>query len=86
MTPRSSSLLAIGGMAAGYAARPGLLRTAFKQLFSARKPDWDRFDGIFDAFWLGQRGRSRSITTGSAFRRGCRRPRRGCSENVLAQS
>ena len=53
-------------MAAGYAARPGLLRTAFKQLFSARKSDWERFDGIFDAFWLGQRVRSRSITTGSA--------------------
>jgi uncharacterized protein len=53
-------------MAAGYAARPGLLRTAFKQLFSARKPDWERFDGIFDAFWLGKRARSRSITTGAA--------------------
>lgn len=53
-------------MAAGYAARPGLLRTAFKQLFSARKPDWERFDSIFDAFWLGKRVRSRSIATGSA--------------------
>jgi uncharacterized protein with von Willebrand factor type A (vWA) domain len=53
-------------MAAGYAARPGLLRTAFKQLFSARKPDWERFDGIFDAFWLGKRVRSRSVATGSA--------------------
>ena len=53
-------------MAAGYADEPGLLRTAFKHLFSARKSDWERFDGIFDAFWLGQRVRSRSITTGSA--------------------
>ena len=53
-------------MAAGYAARPGLLRAAFKHLFSARKSDWDKFDGLFDAFWLGKRVRSRSLTSGSA--------------------
>ncbi|MCP3403114.1 VWA domain-containing protein [Bradyrhizobium sp. CCGB20] len=52
-------------MSAGYAARPGLLRAAFKQLFSARKSDWDKFDGLFDAFWLGKRARSRSRATGS---------------------
>src|ERR1700736_3188840 len=52
-------------MAAGYAERPGLLRSAFKHLFSARKSDWDRFDGIFDAFWLGKRVRSRSTAVGS---------------------
>jgi uncharacterized protein with von Willebrand factor type A (vWA) domain len=53
-------------MTAGYMMRPGLLRSAFKHLFSARKSDWDRFDGLFDAFWLGKRARSRSMTTGSA--------------------
>jgi uncharacterized protein with von Willebrand factor type A (vWA) domain len=53
-------------MAAGFAARPGLLRSAFKHLFSARKSDWDKFDGIFDAFWLGKRVRSRSVTSGAA--------------------
>ena len=53
-------------MAAGYAEKPGLLRTAFKHLFSARKSDWDQFDGLFDAFWLGKRVKSRSITMGSA--------------------
>lgn len=53
-------------MAAGYVAKPGLLRSAFKHLFSARKSDWEKFDGIFDAFWLGKRVRSRSTTTGSA--------------------
>ena len=53
-------------MTAGYAARPGLLRSAFKHLFSARKSDWDKFDGIFDAFWLGKRVRSRQVTAGSA--------------------
>src|SRR3984885_12792725 len=52
-------------MAAGYAEMPGLLRTAFKHLFSARKSDWERFDGLFDAFWLGKRVRSRSTTFGS---------------------
>src|ERR1700731_4418152 len=53
-------------MAAGYVEKPGLLRSAFKHLFSARKSDWDRFDGLFDAFWLGKRVRSRSLTMGSA--------------------
>jgi uncharacterized protein with von Willebrand factor type A (vWA) domain len=37
-----------------------------KHLFSARKSDWDRFDGIFDAFWLGRRVRSRSLAVGSS--------------------
>lgn len=53
-------------MTAGYATKPGLLRSAFKHLFSARKADWEKFDGIFDAFWLGKRVRSRSTTMGSA--------------------
>src|SRR5207244_5876487 len=35
-------------------------------LFSARKSDWEKFDGLFDAFWLGKRVKSRSLTTGSA--------------------
>jgi uncharacterized protein len=52
-------------MSAGYVAKAGLLRSAFKHLFSARKSDWDKFDGLFDAFWLGKRLRSRSITSGS---------------------
>jgi uncharacterized protein with von Willebrand factor type A (vWA) domain len=52
-------------MSAGYAARPNLLRAAFKHLFSARKSDWDKFDGLFDAFWLGKRVRSRSRIAGS---------------------
>src|SRR6202035_5350312 len=53
-------------MAAGYAEKPALLRTAFKHLFSPRKADWEKLDGLFDAFWLGKRVRSRSLTTGSA--------------------
>lgn len=53
-------------MFSGYAARPNLLRSAFKHLFSARRSDWEKFDGIFDAFWLGKRERSRSIVSGAA--------------------
>ena len=52
-------------MTQGYAEKPGLLRSAFKHLFSARKSDWERFDGLFDAFWLGKRVRSRSLVSGS---------------------
>lgn len=46
------------------ARRPATLRAAFKQLFCARKSEWDRFDGLFDAFWLGKRVRSRSMVGG----------------------
>src|SRR6266853_1936339 len=53
-------------IAAGYADGPSLLRSAFKHLFSARKSDWTKFDGLFDAFWLGKRVKSRSVTMGSA--------------------
>lgn len=53
-------------MTAGYAGRPGLLRSALKHLFSARKSDWEKFDGLFDAFWLGKRVRSRAMASGSA--------------------
>lgn len=52
-------------LAAGFGDRPGLLRSAFKHLLSGRKSDWDRFDGIFDAFWLGKRARSRAGISGT---------------------
>ena len=55
-----------GADGGGLCRKPGLLRSAFKHLFSARKSDWEKFDGLFDAFWLGKRVRSRSVTTGSA--------------------
>ena len=51
-------------LAAGYGERPGLLRSAFKHLFSARKADWEKFDGIFDAFWLRRGVRSRLAAAG----------------------
>jgi len=52
-------------IASGHAERPALLRSAFKHLFASRKAEWDRFDGIFDAFWLGKRVRSRSMIAGA---------------------
>jgi uncharacterized protein len=53
-------------LAAGYADRPDVLRSAFKHLFSARKSDWDKFDGLFDAFWLRKRVRPRVASSGVA--------------------
>ena len=52
-------------IAQGYAATPELLRSALKHLLSSRKADWQRFDGIFDAYWLGRRVRSRVNVAGS---------------------
>ncbi|RWA71009.1 MAG: VWA domain-containing protein [Mesorhizobium sp.] len=52
-------------LAAGYGKSSGLLRSAFKHLFSARKADWDKFDGIFDAFWLRRGARSGVAAAGS---------------------
>jgi uncharacterized protein with von Willebrand factor type A (vWA) domain len=53
-------------MAQGFAVRPNLLCSALKHLLSARKSDWEKFDGIFDAFWLGKRARLRSSVSGAA--------------------
>src|ERR1700755_2625081 len=53
-------------MAGGYAAKPGLLRSGLKHLFSARKSDWGKFDGLFDACWRGRRVRPRSMAGGSS--------------------
>jgi uncharacterized protein with von Willebrand factor type A (vWA) domain len=52
-------------MASGWAARPALLRSAFRHLFCARKSEWTRFEGLFDAFWLGRRVRARSAVSGA---------------------
>lgn len=42
-------------LASGDAARPSGLRSALKSLFCSRQSDWQKFDELFDAFWL-QRG------------------------------
>jgi uncharacterized protein with von Willebrand factor type A (vWA) domain len=53
-------------MARGFADKPAQLRSAFKHLFTARRDEWDRFDGLFDAFWLNKRVRQRSTASGNA--------------------
>lgn len=55
---------ALALVVAGYAERPELLRSAFKHLFSARKSEWEKFDRLFDAFWLGRNVRSRALVAG----------------------
>src|SRR5215475_4326888 len=35
------------------ARRPESLKPAFRSLFCATHSDWERFDEIFDAYWLG---------------------------------
>ncbi|MCL6705999.1 VWA domain-containing protein [Pseudomonas sp. R2.Fl] len=52
-------------MAAGYGRSANLLRQAFKHLFCARRSEWERFDGLFDAFWLGRCVRSRTRIAGA---------------------
>jgi uncharacterized protein with von Willebrand factor type A (vWA) domain len=48
-------------LASPAAARPTTLKPALKALFCATHSDWERFDEIFDAFWLG-RGMRRAQT------------------------
>jgi uncharacterized protein len=41
-------------LASPAAARAELLRQALKALFCATRSDWEKFDEIFDAYWLGR--------------------------------
>jgi uncharacterized protein with von Willebrand factor type A (vWA) domain len=52
--------------AAGYGEKSRLLRSALKHLLSARKTDWQKFDELFDAFWLGKGVKMRAAISGSA--------------------
>jgi uncharacterized protein len=44
---------ALAVLASPAAGRPSALRPALKALFSATHSDWQRFDEIFNAYWLG---------------------------------
>src|SRR5690242_20343681 len=46
--------------------RAALLKPALRALFCATHSDWDRFDEIFDAFWLGRNMRQRQVLSGKA--------------------
>jgi uncharacterized protein with von Willebrand factor type A (vWA) domain len=45
---------ALAVLASPAAARPSALKPALKALFCATHSDWERFDEIFDAYWLGR--------------------------------
>src|SRR5215469_5007502 len=53
-------------LATPLAARPSILQPALKALFSATRSDWERFDEIFQAYWLGRGLRRRQTLTGTA--------------------
>ena len=48
------------------ASRPTSLRSAFRSLFCATHSDWERFDEIFDAYWLGTQMRRMRALSGIA--------------------
>jgi uncharacterized protein with von Willebrand factor type A (vWA) domain len=46
------------------AIQPTLLKPALRALFCATYSDWERFDEVFDAFWLGRSMRQRLVLAG----------------------
>ena len=48
------------------ATRPSLLKPALRALFCATHSDWDRFDEIFEAYWLGHGRRQMQTLSGTA--------------------
>ena len=48
------------------ATRPSLLKPALRTLFCATHSDWDRFDEIFEAYWLGHGRRQMQTLSGAA--------------------
>jgi len=47
------------------ADKPATLRPALRTLFCATRSDWERFDEIFDAFWLARGIRQASVLAGA---------------------
>lgn len=52
-------------LASGMAGDAARLRSAFRALFCSRPSDWEAFEGLFDAFWLGRGVRNQVRVTGS---------------------
>lgn len=57
---------ALAVLASPAAARPSSLKPALRALFCATHSDWERFDEIFDAFWLGLHMRQARTLSGVA--------------------
>ncbi len=56
---------ALSILASPAARRPGTLSAAFRALFCATHGDWQRFEEIFQAYWLGRGLRRRQQISGS---------------------
>jgi uncharacterized protein len=56
---------ALAVLASPAALRSSSLKPALRSLFCATHSDWERFDEIFDAFWLGRGMRQRQVLSGS---------------------
>lgn len=52
-------------LASPVAMRPSSLKPALRALFCANHSDWEKFDELFDAFWLGRGIRQRTTVSGS---------------------
>jgi len=75
---------ALAILAYSLASRPTSLRSSFRSLFCARRSDWERFDEIFDAYWLGVHMRqARTISSGGTKSRTSTRRR---SHPLLSQA
>jgi uncharacterized protein with von Willebrand factor type A (vWA) domain len=59
---------ALSILASPAAAHPQLLQPALRALFCATRSDWERFDEIFAAYWLGRGVRRVQHATGSTDR------------------
>jgi uncharacterized protein len=52
-------------LAAPGLARPSAVKPALRALLCGRRSDWDAFDALFDAFWLGRGVKSRVALPGA---------------------
>ncbi len=50
--------------------RPDGLKSAYRALFCGRMSDWQRFDDLFDAYWLGRGVKSGVKVSGTSSRKG----------------
>lgn len=50
--------------------RPDGLKVAYRALFCGRMSDWQRFDDLFDAYWLGRGVKSGVKVSGTSSRKG----------------
>src|SRR5215510_5389565 len=56
---------ALAILASPAAARPATLKGALKALFCATRSEWERFDEIFAAYWLGRHMRRAQLANGT---------------------